>query len=356
MAKMLFTGMWTFARPDAPGRQFGSASGIGPTAGPGSVLVTLDLRQILFHVDGTIASARIPEDWVTELARVLGDTVLRLRHLRELHKLRKLATSALYDDEGADSKPPGSRILGADHPRARAFDPYVAPRPASPPEITSKGIMAVLSFESIDRRHVRVTFEKLDSIRIARGGAPYEVPPELEDRPDELRVAIVEGSRWLEERRGYVAEGSSAQHYVFFFEGEIVEALAEGFWVEYPEEGATIESTGMASMPLGAISTFDVDGIMVEVFETSSPIKEVLSAARLGSQVLYQCAAHHGGESVMWRVTVRQHGDTARYTFWEGEQPIEIRASQMSLDEARALVEERVRIRFPQAILVTGSS
>jgi len=77
-------------------------------------------------------AGRPMKDWVTELARVLGDTVLRLRHLRELHKLGKLAPSALYDDEGADFEPPGVRILGGDLPRARAFDIYVAPRPALP--------------------------------------------------------------------------------------------------------------------------------------------------------------------------------------------------------------------------------
>ena len=229
MAKLLFTGMWTFTRPDAVGRQFGAAGGTSAPEGSGSVLITLDLRQVPLYVDSGFANVRMPEEWAAELSRVLGDSVLRLRHLRGLYKLEQLAPSALYDDD-ANAELTGVRILG-DEPVAKAIEGYVAPRSVSSPRLECTGLRAVLSYDSFEGRHVYITFTGLDSIRTVRG-APYEIPPEFGRRPEELRAAIVHGSHWLEERRPHLPADSTTMHHVFFFTDEVVEALAQGFHVD----------------------------------------------------------------------------------------------------------------------------
>lgn len=97
MSKVIYTGMWTFAQPGMPGRQFGAAGAEGPPEEAGTVRVSLDLRQVKLHVEDSFAYIELPEEWAGELARVLGEITLRMKHLRELCKLGLLAPEALHE-------------------------------------------------------------------------------------------------------------------------------------------------------------------------------------------------------------------------------------------------------------------
>lgn len=62
------------------------------------------MRQISVQVDGTSAAILLPEELALVLAQTVSTTVLRLRHLRALHKLGQLSADALYEgdtDEGS---------------------------------------------------------------------------------------------------------------------------------------------------------------------------------------------------------------------------------------------------------------
>lgn len=107
-------------------------------------------------------------------------------------------------------------------------------------------------FVTEDDRHGRVTFEKLDSIRVSRG----EYVPCEDDWVDGAPfcwVYVVENSSWLAERYAYESKhyGDSYgfdvkcsvdemltdfSHYLFKFHDEFVEATAAGIWFEVDDE------------------------------------------------------------------------------------------------------------------------
>ena len=107
-------------------------------------------------------------------------------------------------------------------------------------------------FATEDDRHGRVTFEKLDSIRISRGEyGPFE-DDWVKGTPF-CWVYIVENSSWLAERYAYESKyyGDSYgfdvkcsvdemltdfSHYLFRFHDEFVEVTAAGIWFEIDDK------------------------------------------------------------------------------------------------------------------------
>lgn len=101
-------------------------------------------------------------------------------------------------------------------------------------------------FLTSDEKYGRITFEKLDSIKVSRGEYfPYEY--ELNEDSEHCWVKIVENSSWLKERFNYEYKHygtsyefngdvnemlSDFKHYVFSFHDEFIEVLASGFWFE----------------------------------------------------------------------------------------------------------------------------
>ena len=107
-----------------------------------------------------------------------------------------------------------------------------------------------VQFFTSDSRWARLTFEKLDSLRISRG--EYDPYPSdwVEGGPFHW-VSIVTPSSWLRERYEYEKEhyghayefGGDVEemrreysHYVFSFHDQYVEALAAGIWFETADE------------------------------------------------------------------------------------------------------------------------
>ena len=105
---------------------------------------------------------------------------------------------------------------------------------------------ASINFVTQDERWGRVTFEKLDSLRVSRG--EYEPYPSDWKEGDPVHwVSVVAPSPWLRERYGYEKRHYSQayefggdvdemlrdfSHYVFSFHDQFVEVLCAGIWFE----------------------------------------------------------------------------------------------------------------------------
>jgi hypothetical protein len=143
----------------------------------------------------------------------------------------------------------------------------------------------------------RVTFEGLDAVRAARGETlPYQVR-RSSDRRD--WVFTVDGSSWLEERHDYELRRHSTplmgthQHFVFAFHDEFVEAIAEGIWLDVPNQARPYDRPD--PHPLAELGP----GIPAERFRSPSGVdwelrrapgadSELITGSCLCSQRLYQ--------------------------------------------------------------------
>jgi hypothetical protein len=101
-----------------------------------------------------------------------------------------------------------------------------------------------------DERWGRVTFEKLDSLRVSRGECePY--PSDWKEGDPVHWVSVVAPSPWLHERYEYEKRRYSQayefggdvdemlrdfSHYVFSFHDQFVEVLCAGIWFESADE------------------------------------------------------------------------------------------------------------------------
>jgi hypothetical protein len=182
-----------------------------------------------------------------------------------------------------------------------------------------------INFVTSDQRWGRVTFEKLDSIRISRG--EYEPYPSDWNQGDPLHwVSVVSPSPWLRERYEYEKEhygrayefGGDVDemlrdysHYVFTFHDQFVEVLCAGIWFETAEECIGARELS-ANHPLHDLPPppdldfFKAYGITCQIRRNARPIDEILKDAELCSQKLLQFAAVlEGSASVSWTLALR---------------------------------------------------
>jgi hypothetical protein len=182
------------------------------------------------------------------------------------------------------------------------------------------------------QRHVRVTFEHLDAIRVCRGEyLPY--PEETVDACFSLYT--VENSPWLRERHAYEAEYyrdcyefggdvdvmlTDYEHFLFCSHDEFVEAIAMGVWFE------------------------NAAGLTCQVRTNPKPLEQILADARYCSQPLYHFLVEGGTDMVDRRLDVRvRRGSTRCYwrrIFDTIEQTFE---GLVPLDQAKALMEPYMR-------------
>src|SRR5262245_32809635 len=83
--------------------------------------------------------------------------------------------------------------------------------------------MTAIHFMTVDGRQVRITFERLDSLKVSRG--EHEPFPYSADEPDEFHwVTTISNSAWLKERYEY-----EKRHYgkCYNFNGNVDEMLDE---------------------------------------------------------------------------------------------------------------------------------
>jgi hypothetical protein len=192
------------------------------------------------------------------------------------------------------------------------------------PTVQYGGGMTVIHFTTDEGRWGRITFERLDSIKISRG--------EYEPFPSALAdsfhwVNIVSNSVWLRERYEYEKKyyggaynfGGNVDemvtdfsHYVFSFHDQFVEVLAAGIWFESGD--TTLGSRDPDSdHPLRGLAhiepseRFEESGITCQVRRNPLSNHELESRAHLCSQTILEVAAELDGlvGRTDWSLTLR---------------------------------------------------
>ena len=170
--------------------------------------------------------------------------------------------------------------------------------------------MTAIHFITEDGRWGRITFERLDSLKVSRG----EHEPFL-NSPDEPNafywVTTISNSAWLRERYEYenrhygtsynfsgnVNEMLEYFHYVFSFHDQFVEAIAAGIWLEVDdamlgdrEMDVPHPLRGLAHVR--KVEHFESSGIRCFVRRNPMSTDDVARAAALCSQTVLE--GRHG--------------------------------------------------------------
>lgn len=177
----------------------------------------------------------------------------------------------------------------------------------------------------------RVTFEKLDSIRVCRGEYLPYVSDWKEGDPFPW-VYTIHNSPWLRERYEYEKRyyGSSYEfggdvdematdfsHYLFCFHDQFVEALSSGVWFEqgdeYMGDQPLTDDHPSQNLPVTSIiHSFTAHGIRCQVRQNVLNVDELLHRGRYCSQKLWQFAAELGSSGPSWTVSLRVRNGKTR--------------------------------------------
>lgn len=193
------------------------------------------------------------------------------------------------------------------------------------PSVSYGGGLTCINFPTNDERWGRVTFEKLDSIRVSRGEyEPYRCAPGEEQSFH--WVSTVSGSRWLSERYEYEKRhyGSAYNfggnvgemltdfsHYVFSFHDQFVEALSAGIWFESADSPLGTREPDMShplkELPESTVSErFEAHGIVCQVRRNPLSVETLKGNAKYCSQTLLAVAAELDGHaSTSWTLSLR---------------------------------------------------
>jgi hypothetical protein len=194
------------------------------------------------------------------------------------------------------------------------------------PIVNYGGNLTCINFTTQDGRWGRVTFERLDSIKVSRG--EYEPFPPAPGQEDAFHwVNTISNSSWLKERYQYEKKhyencynfGGSVEemltdfsHYLFSFHDQFVEAIAAGIWFE---SGDSMLGQGdlKPDHPLRGLrhitssERLDAYGITCQVRRNPLSDDELERRARLCSQTVIEVAAELDGRigGTSWSLTRR---------------------------------------------------
>lgn len=197
--------------------------------------------------------------------------------------------------------------------------------PVDSPIVQYGGGMTAIHFTTNEGRWGRITFERLDSIKISRGEyEPFALAPGEGD-PFHW-VTTISNSVWLHERyeyekryygRDYNFSGNVDEmvtdfsHYVFNFHDQFVEVLAAGIWFE--SDATMLGSRDLEpDHPLKGLAhiepseKFEKSGITCQVRRNRLSKDELESRAHLCSQSILEVAAELDGRAgTDWSLTLR---------------------------------------------------
>lgn len=202
--------------------------------------------------------------------------------------------------------------------------PLVADSVASP-IVNYGGGLTSINFLTKDECWGRVTFEKLDSIRVSRGEyAPYPAAPDEEHLFN--WVTTVSDSQWLRERYDYEKRhygtayefGGNVEemltdfsHYAFSFHDQFVEVLSAGIWFEVADAPLGNSEPGsnhpLKPLPESAITErFQAHGIVCQVRRNPLSTDDLTRNAKYCSQRVLDVATElDGRSSTYWTVSLR---------------------------------------------------
>ncbi|MFZ2644593.1 MAG: hypothetical protein WA117_26615 [Verrucomicrobiia bacterium] len=193
------------------------------------------------------------------------------------------------------------------------------------PIVQCGGGMTAIHFTTSDGRWGRVTFERLDSIKVSRG--EHELfPPVPTDMGTFHWVTTISNSLWLQERYEYEKRyygsaynfGGNVEemltefsHYVFSFHDQFVEVLAAGIWFE-SDDTMLGNRDPNPDHPLRGLrhiepsERFEESGITCQVRRNPLSNDELRSRALLCSQTILEIAAELDGRAgTDWSLTLR---------------------------------------------------
>lgn len=197
--------------------------------------------------------------------------------------------------------------------------------PVESPIIHYGNPIRAIHFETKDARWGRVTFERLDSLKVSRGEFYPFTHPDT-DISDYSWVTTISNSVWLRERYEYEKRcyGTAYRfngnvdemldeysHYVFSFHDEFVEVIAAGVWFEvgdtFPGDQPIEPSHPLKGLShLKPIEHFESSGISGFVRRNPMSNEEIDRAAELCSQTVFEVGAElDGGSTTSWSVTRR---------------------------------------------------
>jgi hypothetical protein len=229
------------------------------------------------------------------------------------------------------------------------------------PIVQYGGALTAVHFTTEDGRWGRITFERLDSIKVSRG--EYEPFLPIPNEPDGFHwVKTISNSSWLRERYEYekVHYGSAYNfggnvdemldefsHYVFSFHDQFVEVIAAGIWFESADTmlgDRVLDSphplSGLANVD--PVERFKASGIVCFVRRNPLPLDEIERAASLCSQVVLEVGAElDGRSSTSWSLTRRVRNGIGK-TFLRDYfgNPVEAYDRIPSLSEIRPRIEQ----------------
>jgi hypothetical protein len=205
---------------------------------------------------------------------------------------------------------------------------------AASPRVSYGGGLNAINFLTSDERWGRVTFEKLDSLRICRG--EYEPYPRDLSSEAHSWVSFVSDSHWLSERyeyekryygRTYEFGGkveemlSDYSHWVFAFHDQFVEALSAGIWFESADTNLGSQEPNddhpLRNLPESAINErFQAHGITCQVRRNPLSSEELMENANFCSQMILQVAAELDGRANPdWTLSLRVRDGHSKISF-----------------------------------------
>jgi len=192
--------------------------------------------------------------------------------------------------------------------------------PVQPDQVLSPDVyygrpVTGIYFITEEDHYGRITFEKLDAIKISRGEwIPFE--DDWEEEPPYCWVWKVDNSAWQTERYQYEKRfyGSAYEfggnvdemltdfnHFVFLFHDQFVEAIAKGFWYETSDESLFGKelTKGHPFLPLPENNSFKIQAsnLICQVRTNPAPIDELKKNAEFCSQKLFEFALELDGEA-----------------------------------------------------------
>ncbi len=196
---------------------------------------------------------------------------------------------------------------------ARGFDVQVEADSVLSPTVVYGEPMTAIYFEDENEKNCRITFERLDSIRVCRGEyCPYD--DDWKENAPNYWVSKVENSSWLNERHQYEARHyknaygfggdvdemlSEFSHYLFSFHDQYVEVLAAGIWIEESEEplDSAELSAGHPFLPLSHDQTeiITAHGLKCHIWKNPADIGRLTKNAKFCSQTLMEFAPELDG-------------------------------------------------------------
>lgn len=176
------------------------------------------------------------------------------------------------------------------------------------PEVFYGGDLTGIYFQTEDNQFGRITFDKLDAIKVCRG----ENLPFTDDWKTGQKfswVYKIENSKWLEERFNYENKnyGNSYEfgrninemltdfsHYLFQFHDQFIEVISRGFWFE--KAGNSLFKIELQKdhpfLPLEEIEVkqFEILGIKYKAIFNPIPVDELMQNSQYCQQKIVEIA------------------------------------------------------------------